>query len=274
MDRRRYTGELIIKRKSDFKAHWFFRVGFAIALAIANPVSQSLANDSTDDLNKTETILFGGYGSTNAQMKAWEKSAAADPNRAAAFNFHAVALPSKYFSRAEVKRDAESTIRAWVNQIKKAPAGKKFVLTGHSSGSAVANEIICRVAKLGRDPSTLKLVILDGFAPNCVSDKIEVQCLSAVDVEHPAKGTWNQRAMKSCQGGAHQYREVAVKGCKTSMCLHFATMNSNANQAGINSDNYKARGYSQLRPNLDWLDAAPAAAPITPSAGTGAQSVR
>ena len=112
MDRRRYPGELIIEIKSDLQTHWFLRRGVTVisalifVLASLYPISQTLANDSTEDASKNEAIMFGGFGSTNGQMKAWEKSAAADSNRAAAFNFHAVALPSRYFSQAEVKRDA------------------------------------------------------------------------------------------------------------------------------------------------------------------------
>ncbi len=241
------------------------------------PAPALVPNVATSEVSKTEVLMFGGYGSTNTQMKAWEKSASNDAHHSGEFEFKGIALPSRHFSQAEVKRDAEATIRLWVEKIQKSPPGKKFVLTGHSSGSAVANEIIRRLQlqKPTRDLSTLKLIILDGFAPTGILDGVDVQCWSAIDAEHPEKGTWNQRAMKSCNTAHHQYHENKVTGCHFVMCLHYSSVNLNANTSSINSSNYRVTGYKAVRANLNWLEniapqnQTPAAVPAT-----GAPAIR
>ncbi len=194
---------------------------------------------------KPEVIFIGGHGSAADQMQEWKTLAQKNPSYSS-FQFQAIALPSKRFSYEDVLKDGLETINRLVKEIDESSGDQEFILVGHSSGSAIGNEVARRVKKSKR--SQVKLVVLDGFFPMNVPKEIETTCWSAVAAETGAP-TINTAYMKNCAN----YQEMKPYGCQDKMCLHFALVNSSAPKVGVNSSNYPLAGYKNLSPNLNWL---------------------
>ncbi len=224
---------------------------FASATALANELAH--------------VVFFGGYGTTDAQMKQWahaaaevaygptEKGAQGRFRYADNFDFEAVTLPSGHSEQAAVVADGEAVINEWVAKIDRASRGTQFVLVGHSSGAAISNQIAKRIA----DKTKIKLVVLDGYVPHGLSTEVSWYCWSAVATAAPsgeitstAKTARNTATMMLCPN----YNQIKVSGCTDSMCLHFGLVNLNAAKVGVNSQNFKTKGYEQIQPNLVWLN--------------------
>lgn len=194
---------------------------------------------------KTQVIFIGGHGSTTAQMYEWQLQAQKKSTYDGVL-FRGIALPSRHFSQEQVLKDGVGTVEGLVKEIDNSNGDQRFVIVGHSSGSAIANEVARRVKNSKR--SVIKLVVLDGFFPSQVPKEIETTCWSAVSAE-TGLPTLNTNYMKNCAN----YQEMKPYGCKDKMCLHFALVNSSAPQVGISSSNYPTLGYKELAPNLNWL---------------------
>ncbi|MCC7404486.1 MAG: alpha/beta hydrolase [Bdellovibrionales bacterium] len=192
-----------------------------------------------------QVLFVGGYGSTEEQMQRWEKAARENPAYRGQFNFRAIPLPANRWDAYAVLAQGRSKIEEIVRQIDASPPGSVFILAGHSSGAAITNEIARRV----RDKSKIRLVALDGFVPHQIQSQVQTTCWSAIDVRTRLEAN-NRGSMRNCQN----YREMAANGCNNSWCLHFVLVNSSAGRVGVTHENFKARGYDDVSPNLMWLN--------------------
>ena len=193
----------------------------------------------------TQVIFVGGQGSSEQNMQTWAALVGHDSKYKDHFSFRSLSLPSTQSKQTRVIIDGQKTIEVLVSEIDHSPKDSQFILVGHSSGSAISNEVARRV----KSKLKIKLIVLDGFVPHRVVKEIPTYCWSAVDASS-GKPALNTNRMKKCS----QYQEMKIFGCKTSHCLHFSLVNSSAQKANLGSKNYKTLGYSDLVPNLNWLD--------------------
>jgi hypothetical protein len=194
------------------------------------------------DENPT-VVLFAGYGSSKAQMQNWQQTAKDSPAFGRYFSFEGVALPSHHFEKDAVVRDGRAVIANWVARINNAPKGATFLLVGHSSGSALSNEIARQVS----DKSKVKLVVLDGFMPDV--SNVETQCWTAKAADSTLVAI-NFETLKSCKG----VNSISVYGCKSPECLHATLVNSSAPREKISGAGWTNKIYDNLEPNLSWLN--------------------
>ena len=202
-------------------------------LICANAIAQPLPVKA--DTLKPTLIFFGGFGSTAPEMSQW-KNSTQRTTAGAAYDIRSYFLGSASPDAASSISSSRAAILKIVAEINSAPAGRSFVLAGHSSGSAVTNKI----AKLVQDKSKIKLLVLDGFLPrNTGLQSEQIECWSAVSSQNHNLHSRNAATMRSCPG---RYRETARPNCSTPMCLHYAVVTKNPNS-----------GYHNMDPNLDWL---------------------
>lgn len=187
-----------------------------------------------------KVFYIAGFKSTPTEVQNWKNQVQKNQIYSPHFSIEAFNLPSAQPSKEAVLKDGKKLVDLIVTEIDKSPPGSEFVLAGHSSGSAVTNEVAKRV----KTKSKIKLVVLDGFAPNEVPKEVEVTCWSAMNPNTGLK-SMNTESMKSCS----DYREIKSVNCRTKQCLHFSIVNSTV--APSLSD--LSRGYENLNPNLQWL---------------------
>jgi hypothetical protein len=211
-----------------------------------------LMSVSANAADKPMVVLFGGYASSNQQMLCWAGGAKTNSSYSG-YDFKGVAYPPG----AGASRDAavsagRSRINMLVNDINAHP-GRKYIIAGHSSGAALANE----AARLVRDPSQIELVDLDGFrASNAIQRRVRTTCVYAVNQSGlPSR---NAPSMESC-ARPKMYRD---HHCKTKWCLHFSVVNTVA-PANLSSSTFKRDGYKGCGTNLSWLRPLRAARPIS-----------
>lgn len=213
-----------------------------------------------------EVVFFGGHASSPEQMRCWEKGARAESSRQHDYNFRGVAYPAgAHYSRQAALSGSRAEVQRLVNEINANP-NKRYVIAGHSSGAAISNQ----VASLVKNPRQIDLINLDGFAPSReLQDRVgSSKCWYAVN---PGSGgtSLNAGSMRGCRNSA----KVTSATCRTSMCLHFAMVNSGA---PATLSNYRKDGYNSCRTNLEWLRALENTSAAAPRRSTGprASSVR
>ncbi len=188
-----------------------------------------------------KVFYIAGFKSTSTDMQSWKKQFQKNQNYSQHLTFEAFNLPSTQSSKEAVLKDGEKLVDSIVQEIDQSPSGSEFVLVGHSSGSALTNEVAKRVQK----KSKIKLVVLDGFVPKEVPKEVEVFCWSATNPKSGLKSL-NTEGMKTCT----RYQEIKSVNCRTKQCLHFSIVNS----AVLFNLSDLSEGYENLTPNLSWLD--------------------
>lgn len=194
---------------------------------------------------KPKVIFIGGYGATDTDMASWKRQAESVSKYSSEFKFESFAIAPRAWADTAVTAANAALIDKLVQEIDSSPPGAKFILSGHSSGSAVSNEVARRV----REKSKIGLVVLDGFFPRNVSAEVKTHCWLAVDSQLGAVSR-NAKGMSACA----RSHAVKTEGCKDSMCQHFTVVNRSAPRVGVNGGNYKQKGYQDLEPMLEWLD--------------------
>lgn len=177
-------------------------------------------------------MFFGGYLASIEDMAAWENSARLQ-KPAIEFETHhwvAGALAGDPVSHYQ------QTLAAAEKQINNHPE-KQFIIVGHSSGCAVANEVAERVSKL----KNYRLVALDGFRP---AVKFEADCWSAMCGSHKSL---NYDALSS----AKHFKVYQAKDAITKWALHFSLVNTNSNDHLVTRI---SQGYAKCEANLCWLN--------------------
>lgn len=212
--------------------------------------------------SKPLVILVGGAGSTAEQMSLWQKQALENSKYNKNFEFKAYHMPVKTIIPAEaVVRNNEPTVneifKKIIDQMTQNP-DREIILAGHSSGSAITNEVVLRIKKYDdskHDPqlsphykSQIKLLILEGFRPSQEIKEVKIECWSAEATENPKVKAPNYPFLRiaTCAG---KNREDKISGCsdkkkeKFQECLHFSLVNLNLK-----------KGYNDINPNLNWLN--------------------
>ncbi|MGZ3742019.1 MAG: hypothetical protein ACXVB9_21770 [Bdellovibrionota bacterium] len=185
-------------------------------------------------------IFVGGYRATAAQMRCWEAGAskAATPG---VFQFRGIPYPANAGSSAEeAVAGAAATIKEILREINAHP-GRRYIIAGHSSGAAIANNIAVRASH----PSRIRQGILDGF----VSPRVENStCWGAIGAD--GKTSRNYTAEVTCGAGFRVYQDQHC-GADSAWCLHFSLVNKSA---PANLADYAVHGYDGCDSNLDWLN--------------------
>ncbi len=196
---------------------------FSVSLLFAALPSSVFANSKS----LPEVIFFGGAGATDAQMKEWEEAAKKAP-KGKSYIFRGQGYPVGADSSAKsAVQKGEAQLKALADEINAHPE-KRYILAGHSSGSALSN----RLAGLIKDTRKIKLVALDGFAPsNELQEKLSTDCWYAVNPETKLLSRNADSIIAKCKT-KKAYEE---RGCATAMCLHMSLVRKR-NGRGLNLD--------------------------------------
>lgn len=220
------------------------RALFAGLLALLFPFELSASQE-------TKVLYFGGHGFSRANAEHWEKCAKAkrpEGYEFQAFPYLGVATKTaKAFSAQQAVAGASRFIPEVVREIGANP-GRSFVLAGHSSGSAITNEVMARL----KSHANVRLVTLDGFFPRGVQDRpgVHATCWWAEN----AAGLRSLNA-KSMRGNCRNSRRFAdeARRCQSKHCLHFLLVMLSTPR-NLGKATYASQGYQGCDPNLIWLD--------------------
>lgn len=206
------------------------RIFFFIAIVLSLAYSIGARANS-----KIEVFYFAGYGASDSYIKCWEKGARQKTPYKDHYSFKGFAYPAGASWRQDSAIDgARAEIEAVLKYMNSQPE-KKFIIVGHSSGSAIAN----RVASLVKNPSRIELIDLDGFRPlDEVKNRVgRYTCWAGRGL---GVGAINQSSMESC--GKPGYREMKLPHCESRTCTHYSLVTVGGGSYGSGCD-----------PNLGWL---------------------
>jgi hypothetical protein len=230
----------------------------ALALCGLANAASSVASEADD---RPLVIFFGGHGASGDQMQDWEN--ASTSKCGSHFAFKAMPYPpgaNEHRSSVEgaMGPTVDKSLAIIADYMRQNP-NRKVVIVGHSSGSAIADQVASMVAS----PDRATLITLDGFhpSPHLQSRMHQTECWSS---EQPAAP--GQSALKSPNYGTQSggcganFRVFETNGCVSRMCMHFRLVNKRVDpdlEGGEGSRDpdhgYRVKGYSNLSPNLDWL---------------------
>jgi pimeloyl-ACP methyl ester carboxylesterase len=189
----------------------------------------------------TKVFFVGGYASTAAQMRCWEKGA--EKNSPGGYDFEGVAYPRGVGSGFDsAVGGAKADIARIVKEINANPL-RHYVVAGHSSGCAIANTIATKVSH----PERIKQVVLDGFTSPRIKPAQNVACWGALGKDH--KPSRNYGAMGTCGSSRRTYHDTHCSAA-SQWCLHFSLV---MKSTPANLSNFIAHGYDGCDTNLDWL---------------------
>jgi hypothetical protein len=146
--------------------------------------------------------------------------------------------------------EGAAAVREEVAEINAHP-DEHYIVAGHSSGAAYANEVASRVVH----PERITLVDLDGFAPVGVPKAVQRVCWKAEGGRSGHLQSRNAGAMTK----ANNCEEVRVhqdSHCDTVWCMHFSLVNpdSPADLASGGRDPWTRMGYEGCSESrLEWL---------------------
>lgn len=199
-----------------------------------------LSNSAWAQIQKTQVLFFGGVGFKNEHTEIFAQQLQTAAPIGLNYVFDAVAYPGDKQYYADAIKSGQSIIKKYTKEINSVP-GKKFVLVGHSSGSAFAIEI----AKKVKDPKQVSVIVLDGFYPQLeLQKKTSVFCWGAYNASDLSIESTNYKLMKTC----NQFREYPSNVCKTPACLHFALLDAKNTIVS-----YSQIDFNKIVPNLEWL---------------------
>lgn len=193
----------------------------------------------------TEVLFFGGYGSTESQMKCWQKGAEGKSGgdyRFRGFGYPSLSGPGK----ASAVLGGRTVLRKLVAEINSHP-NKRYVIAGHSSGAALSN----RLAELVDDPKRISLVNLDGFAP---SSQLQKKVGSSVCWYAKGRNGLHSLHANSMQSNCKVSKAVQNNNCTSAWCLHFGVINNKV-PGNLSGATFKSQGYRGCDSNIDWLPA-------------------
>ncbi len=178
----------------------------------------------------TCVYFFGGYLASKTDMDVWVASAKTQQAKIDFIAYH--------WTEKDKEKKAVAAI--------KASKADKIYIVGHSSGCANANA----VDKALKDTSKVKLVALDGFAPEKVQrDRSNTQVWAAVNGAFISR---NHKDLKDLLGNKLEEFH-ARKDCTTKWALHFSLVNANASDSVVKEPpHHLATGYAQCKANLCW----------------------
>jgi hypothetical protein len=185
-------------------------------------------------------IIIGGKGATNDTMKK--------------------CYPDSGDLLAVGEPEGKKLINCFVNRInERAKSAEKFIVVGHSSGSAHAENVVKGV----RDKSKVRLVLLEGIGNPKIQESVETSCWYAQD---GAKMGFNgpvMRDKKNCLRGA---KAIDTPQCHGNvLCLHISLVNNKA-PADLTRANVFVRGLENCEGNRKWLGLESSAGSVMPKA--------
>ena len=191
--------------------------------------------------NSKKVVFFGGYQSSQEQMKCWEAGA---KRKNEDILFQGIPYPAGAKSTdVSAVEKAQNTIRKIVEEINHNPT-VKYVIAGHSSGSAIANAVAERV----KNPEQIELVTLEGYTPNSyIRKRIKTSCWYAEGPGGLISGAG--MAMKKYCNNPQKNKNT---NCKTKWCTHFSLVNTSPPD-NLSDRDYANKGYLGCATNLDWL---------------------
>ena len=200
-------------------------------------IPAAIAQSST----KTEVIFFGGHGASEKDIQSWvAKASQAEPYKNY-FNFRGKHFLGKRWDRKTSMSQNQEAVNELISEINNSPADKKYILVGHSSGSASTFKIAAGIDESRR--SQIHVVNLDGFSPREVPRGVATTCWTARDIRTRV-GTENSENMERCRDS----QVMLAHDCKSNeKCLHNSLVNLLSPQAGPHGY------YKSISPNLSWL---------------------
>lgn len=190
-------------------------------------------------------LMFGGFGTSQTQMACWETAARERSEMKERFDFVGFPYPSARSDGASAIKDGASLIQRSVERIGSEP-DRVFIIVGHSSGAAVANE----VARLADRPERLRLVDLDGFVPSReLRKRVTTSCWAAVNPLSKIKSRNASTILSGCGDLAHLSEN---QKCQNAWCLHVSLFETSI-PARLKPADLPTLGREDCQPNLEWL---------------------
>lgn len=228
--------------------------------------------------SKIQVIFFGGYAAGKDQMAQWQKALTEfidksdlDPS---AYDLRQYPYPSGVgWDKQSALRGGAAIISSISQEMNKSEnSDTKYILVGHSSGSALSNAIGLRA----KYPNNLTHVVLDGFRPDKLKGNGKTLCYSAHSKRQPELVAPNRRSMLACEDNNlesnNKFIDVPIDHCTDERCLHFSVLNANPKIGKIKPGESSSRYYDDLVLKADWLPKIKKPAPIVlPVEGNAAQ---
>ena len=198
-------------------------------------------------LKKPYVIFFGGFLASWDDMDKWLRSARSQRPDVAFDAYPYMGGDSGRASTIDSFNPMYDSVIRSIKLIKESGAPQIFIV-GHSSGSAIAEELDHRLKDLERT----RLVVLDGFPPLYSKQLVRTEAWSAKSGDNPSR---NYVDLHNWFGDALKCHK-AKKDCTNSWALHFSLVNLAANDRDIEDGHHIGNGYKDCIANLDWLEGA------------------
>jgi hypothetical protein len=175
---------------------------------------------------KSKVIVFGGRGSTTAQMN------------------HCY---PEFMSYSNIEGDAYvSCLAQQIDRQPTLPNREKFLIVGHSSGAAQAEKLVHAV----KNKSKVKLILLEGFGIPAFHEGVETTCWYAKNGNLQGMNAGYMQNPADCRGTVKAFE---APWCNNPLCLHIALVNLNV-PAEINKSNVFTDGLNNCQGNMEWLN--------------------
>ncbi len=189
-------------------------------------------------------FYFGGWNATQLNINDWVRSA---HHQQPGIKFTGYPYPTGAGWDYKSAINSSEKLRTSAVIAIQASRADAIYIVGHSSGCAISNA----VDKALKDTSKIRLVALDGFAPDQDQrDRPSTQVWSAWggDVKKRYQAKNYDELKPLLQNELLEY--YAGTNCTTKLALHFSLVNTNAADSVVKSI---ATGYDQCEANLAWL---------------------
>lgn len=133
-----------------------------------------------------------------------------------------------------------------LKEIKSHP-DQRYVVAGHSSGAKFSKRLGWKLK--GRDNKNVRIISLDGYAPDGLNRFVRTQCWIATNGGR--KRSINAKYMSVDRCG--EVKRYEAPHCKTGWCLHFSLVNIRA-PVYLNGSTFASDGYSKCVANTAWAN--------------------
>lgn len=157
--------------------------------------------------------------------------------------------------------DGKALVECLANLINARKGPEKFIVAGHSTGSAHAEHIV--QSKSLPDKNKVRLVLLEGYGATANQKGVETNCWYAKSDTAQGFNASSMTNKKVCPSGA---TPSSSSHCGSNpLCLHVSLLNSNASpkltRANVFSEGLGTKDL-ECKGNREWLGKEPSAAPV------------